>query len=85
MARYKLRFKKSVAKDLRNLPKNDVRIILARIDALADEPRAVGCKKLSGQEFYRVRQGVCRIVYEIVDEQLVVHIIKVAHRSRSYS
>jgi mRNA interferase RelE/StbE len=84
MARYKLLFKKSVAKDLRSLPKNAVRKILARLDTLADEPRAVGCKKLSDQEFYRVRQGVYRIIYEIIDDQLVVHIIKVAHRSKSY-
>jgi len=84
MARYKLLFKKSVAKDLRSLPKNDVLNILERIDALSEEPRAVDCKKLSGQEFYRVRQGVYRIIYEIVDDQLVVHVIKVTHRSRSY-
>ena len=84
MARYKLLFKKSVAKDLRSLPKSAVRNILARLDTLADEPRAVDCKKLSDQEFYRVRQGVYRIIYEIIDDQLVVHIIKVAHRSKSY-
>ena len=84
MAKYKLLFKKSVAKDLRNLPENDVRKILRRIDALAEDPRGSGSKKLSGQEYYRVRQGVYRIIYEILDEQLIVHLIKVAHRSRSY-
>jgi mRNA interferase RelE/StbE len=83
MAKYKLLFKKSVAKDLRNLPKSDVRKILARINVSADEPRAAGCKKLSAQEFYRVRQGVYRIIYEVIDDKLVVHIIKVAHRSKS--
>ena len=83
MARYKLLFKKSVAKDLRSLPKSDVRKILARIRALFAGPRAVGCKKLSGQEFYRVRQGVYRIIYEIIEDKLIVHIIKIAHRSKS--
>jgi len=84
MARYKLLFKKSVAKDLRALPKKDVRNILRRIEALAEQPRAAGCKKLSAREFYRVRQGVYRIIYEILDGQLIVHIIKVAHRSKVY-
>jgi mRNA interferase RelE/StbE len=84
MAKYKLAFKKSVAKDLRSLLKYDVQKILERIDALSINPRAVGCKKLSGQEFYRVRQGVYRIIYEIIDDQLIVHIIRVGHRSRSY-
>lgn len=85
MAKYKLVFKRSVAKDLKSLPKNDVRKIIARIHVLADEPRASGCKKLSGQEVYRVRQGVYRIIYEIIDDQLIVQVIKVAHRSKSYN
>ena len=84
MAKYKFLFKKSVAKDLRSLPKSDVQKILGRIDALAEDPRGSGSKKLSGQEYYRVRQGVYRIIYEILDEQVIIHVIKVAHRSQSY-
>jgi mRNA interferase RelE/StbE len=84
MAKYRLLFKKSVAKDLRSLPKSDVQKILERIDALAEDPRGSGSKKLSGQEYCRVRQGVYRIIYEILDEQVIIHVIKVAHRSRSY-
>ena len=84
MAKYKLLFKKSVARDLRSLPNADVQKIMGRINALAEDPRAVGCKKLSGNEFYRVRQGVYRIIYEIRAGELVVHIIKIAHRPESY-
>lgn len=84
MAKYRLLFKKSVAKDLRSLPKSDVQKILERMDALAEDPRGSGSKKLSGQEYCRVRQGVYRIIYEILDEQVIIHVIKVAHRSRSY-
>lgn len=84
MAKYKLLFKKSVSKDLRSLPKPDVRKILQKIDALSEDPRAAGSKKLSGQEYFRVRQGAYRIIYEILDDQFIVHVIKVAHRSRSY-
>lgn len=84
MAKYKLLVKKSVSKDLRSLPKLDVRKILQRIDALAEDPRPSGSKKLTGQEFYRIRQGAYRIVYEILDGQLIVHVIKVAQRSSSY-
>ncbi len=84
MARYKLFFKKSVAKDLRTLPAKDVRKILQRIEELTQNPRGAGSKKLSAKDFYRVRQGVYRILYEIVDEQLIIQVIKVAHRSKSY-
>ena len=42
MARYELRVKPSVAKDLRGVPRVDVRRILARIEALCDDPRPPG-------------------------------------------
>ena len=84
MASYELVFKKSVAKDLRELPKADVKRILQRIRSLADVPRPPGCERLSGQERYRLRQGVYRIVYEIDDEVLIVLIVKIGHRGDVY-
>lgn len=84
MAKYKITFKKSVAKDLRNLPKADVKRILNRFDSLAENPRGEGCIRLSGQECYRVRLGLYRIIYEVRDEELIVQVVKVAHRSSVY-
>ena len=84
MGRYSLRFRTSVAKDLRAIPKQDVRRILNRIERLAEDPRPPGCEKLSGEEKYRVRQGLYRILYEIVDSELVVTVVKVAHRRHAY-
>jgi len=84
MASYRLTFKKSVTKDFRSLPKNKVARILQRIEALADDPRPMGSEKLSGQERFRVRQGVFRIVYEIQDEELVIVVVKVGHRREVY-
>jgi mRNA interferase RelE/StbE len=83
-ARYELRVRPSVAKDLRGLPKADVERILARMAALRDDPRAPGCEKLSGAELYRVRQGAYRIVYEIQDACIVVEVIRVGHRREVY-
>ena len=84
MVKYKITFKKSVTKDFRVIPNKDVIKILQRIESLAENPRAEGCIKLSGQESYRVRQGLYRIVYEIRDKVLVVNVIKVSHRSNVY-
>jgi len=81
MARYELRVRPSVAKDLRGIPKADVKRILTRMQGLREDPRAPGCEKLGGAELYRVRQGVWRIVYEIHDEWIVVEVIRVGHRS----
>lgn len=84
MASYELVFRKSVAKDLRVFPRQDVKRIMERVRSLSDDPRPVGCEKLSGQERYRVRQGVYRIIYEIEDDRLTVLIIKVGHRRDVY-
>lgn len=80
MARYELRFKNSVAKDLRTLPKSDVAKVLERIDALRADPRPPGSEKLSAQERYRIRQGSYRILYEIEDQEVIVTVVKVGHR-----
>ncbi len=85
MASYKLTFKKSVAKDLRPTPKRDLTRILKRIETLTQNPRPEGCEKLSGQERYRVRHGVYRIIYEIFDRELVVMVVKVGRRQAVYA
>lgn len=84
MANYSLAFKKSVAKDLRNIPNKDVKRLLKCIETLCENPRADGCIKLSGQERYRIRQGAYRVIYEIQDSELIILVVKVAHRSDAY-
>ena len=84
MAEYKLFFKKSVQKDFNTIPKNDLRRILNRIEALTKDPRPPGCEKLTGQERYRLRQGRYRIVYSVQDDELTVWVVKVVHRKQIY-
>ncbi len=84
MARYELRFKASVAKDLRGIAKEDVRRILARAESLRDDPYPPGSEKLSGQAYYRIRQGVYRIVYGVDDLSVIVEVVKVGHRREVY-
>ena len=84
MASYKLLFKKSVAKDLRPIPEQDVARILRCVEALRENPRPPGCEKLSDHERYRIRQGVYRIIYEISDRALVVTVVKIGHRGDVY-
>lgn len=84
MARYELRVRPSVAKDLRGIPKADVKRILTRIETLRDDPRGPGSEKLSGAELYRIRQGIYRIVYEVHDAWITVEVIRVGHRGEVY-
>ena len=80
MEKYELQFKRSVAKDLRGIPKPDVARILEHISALSNEPRPPGSEKLTGEDRYRIRQGVYRIIYEIADAALIVTVVKAGHR-----
>ncbi|MHB1505911.1 MAG: type II toxin-antitoxin system RelE family toxin [Sulfobacillus sp.] len=84
MAPYRILFKSSVAKDLSGIPRPQVLAILERIQALAQDPRPRGCEKLSGLARYRLRQGSYRIIYEISDDEVVVLVVKVGHRSHVY-
>ena len=85
MARYRILIKASAAKEIEDIPnRKDRRRIVQRIRSLEEEPRPPGSQKLSGQERYRVRQGVYRIVYSIRDESLVVQVVKVGHRRDVY-
>jgi mRNA interferase RelE/StbE len=84
MAEYEIYFKESVWKELKKVPKNDLKKILARIEKLGHDLRPMGCEKLTGLELYRVRQGNYRIVYSIQDNELTVWDIRVGHRKNVY-
>ncbi len=84
MGSYSLRVKKSAEKELRALPKPDLKRVVRRIGALADDPRPRDCRKLSGEERYRIRQGDWRVVYGTDEERRLVEIVKIGHRKDIY-
>ena len=84
MARYRIVIRKSVAKDLDRIPKRDTRRIVSAIRALSESPRPTQSKKLSGEDKYRLRCGVYRVLYEISDDQLIVCVVRVRHRKDVY-
>jgi mRNA interferase RelE/StbE len=84
MASYSVDFSASVRKDFRKIPEADADRILRTIQDLAVTPRPPGSKKLKGEELYRIRIGMYRVVYEIEDQRLVVFIVRVKHRKEAY-
>jgi mRNA interferase RelE/StbE len=85
VARYKVQIKPSAVREIETIAQiKQRRRIVARIQALAEDPRPRGCEKLSGVDRYRVRQGVYRIVYSIEDKDLIVYVVKVGHRGSVY-
>jgi len=82
---YTLLYKKSVEKDLRKLPNNIRLTIIEKIKSLSVDPVPQGSTKLKGQEaLYRIRHSNYRVIYEIVNNKLVIIVIKVAHRKEVY-
>jgi len=84
MEPYRVIVRQSVSKDLKKIPKKDVKRILSVIKTLATNPRPSQSKKLSGQERYRLRQGNYRILYSIEDGRLIVCVVKVGDRRDVY-
>ena len=84
MASYRLLIKPSAVKELEAVPRRDRRRLAMRMRDLAEQPRPPGAEKLSGHDLYRVRQGNYRVLYEIVDRDLTVTVIKIGHRRDVY-
>lgn len=84
MARYSVQIKRSAARELEAVPLKDRRRIVRRIQDLASEPRPPGCEKLSGEDKYRLRQGNYRILYEIIDQDLIVTVVRIGDRRDVY-
>lgn len=82
---WQIEIKRSARKALLSLPSMMQRRLGERIDALADEPRPPGARKLAGSDIqYRIRVGDYRILYEIHDNRLVINVIKIGHRREVY-
>jgi mRNA interferase RelE/StbE len=86
VASYRVLIKPSAAKEIEAVDQERERQrIVAKILALADEPRPVGCERLVGEsDRYRIRVGRYRILYSIADDHLLVLVVRVAHRKDVY-
>ncbi len=71
-------------KQILNLDKKVIPLIKSAISDLADNPRPFGYKKLKGEEAYRIRVGVYRIIYEIDNNRIIVTVVSVGHRKEIY-
>ncbi|WP_232285520.1 type II toxin-antitoxin system RelE family toxin [Saccharomonospora marina] len=61
------------------------RRVLAAIDALGEEPRPPGCRKLIGADAWHIRAAKdWRIVYVIQDHVLLVTVVDAGHRRKIY-
>jgi mRNA interferase RelE/StbE len=85
MASYRIEITASAEKQLARLPDADKLRVARKIVELAAVPRPLGCRQLRGQEgVYRIRVGVCRVIYSIEERRIVVVVLKIGHRKDVY-
>lgn len=85
--KYDLLILPGAERDCDRLPKKDYRLCRAKILQLALNPRPPGCKKLVGEDGFRIRSGDYRILYRIEDsnKQVFIYRIKrIKHRREVY-
>lgn len=82
---YELFFAEVVKKQQKAIPGKDLERIRPLVLALAENPRPLKCKKLSGSDrAYRIRQGVWRILYEVDDVKKQIIVYGILHRREAY-
>ncbi len=81
---YSIRIKRSAAKELARIPRQDRPRIVHAIDGLGVNPLKGSSLKGETRGLRRVRVGDYRIVYEVLDDALLVLVVRVAHRREVY-
>ena len=81
---FSIRIKKSAARELKRLARPDRIRIVAAIDRLAEIPRLGAALKGDLRGLRRLRVGDHRVVYEVQDDELVVLVVRAAHRREAY-
>ncbi|HEX9581143.1 MAG TPA: type II toxin-antitoxin system RelE/ParE family toxin [Gemmatimonadales bacterium] len=84
-AEYTVTFTRSARRELEALDPTLVTRLVRRIEALATTPRPSGCRKLRGSNnLWRIRVGDYRVIYTVSDDERLVDVRVVRHRSAAY-
>jgi len=85
VSEYRVEIARRAIKSIARLSLKEQLRIRAAIDLLAQQPRPPGCVALAGEDsVYRVRVGDYRILYQVIDKKLVIHVVRVGHRRDVY-
>jgi mRNA interferase RelE/StbE len=85
--KYAFRWRERAVRQLRDIPQSAALTILRALTPLGDDPRRADAdiKKLEGHDNrYRLRVGDYRVIYEIIDGQLIILVVGVGHRREIY-
>lgn len=85
-ARYALKFTGSAVRDLERIDVPFQKIIKEKLLILASNPPALAnnITRLTNTEYYRLRVGSYRVVFEKREKELIILIVRIGHRSEVY-
>lgn len=83
---YKIILSKSANKFLENVENELFNRIIIKLEKLKENPFPSDCKRIEGhkEKIFRVRVGDYRILYEVLNEEVIIEVIKIDKRSRVY-
>jgi mRNA interferase RelE/StbE len=84
---YEVKFSKESVKYIKKLDKPTASRIINAIESMRENPKehpqSKELKGYSGQ-FYRLRIGNLRVIYEIVENRILINVVKVGSRGDIY-
>jgi mRNA interferase RelE/StbE len=82
---WKLEFSRDAAKALLRMPRDQSRLVRAKLDELCADPHAArNVRRLTNQPSFRMRIGDWRVIYLLIDDRIVIHVIRIAARGSAY-
>lgn len=84
MNKYRVKFAKSVQKELKKVPTKTALRLVKAIDKLSSNPRVGNVRPMVGSSTWRLRVGDYRVIYDIHENELVILVIRVRHRKDAY-
>lgn len=82
--KYKLEYKKQLKKIFIKLDNVVFERIKTTLEKLSTNPFPQGCKKLKGRDGFRVRVGDYRILYKVEENDKIIYVLDIGHRSDIY-
>jgi len=80
---YQVIWSETASRELGKLDRSVAKRILDRVDDLRQVPQR-RLRRLVGAPYYRLRVGDYRVIVELVEDKLLVLVLKVGHRKAVY-
>jgi len=82
---YRIEWKRSAERELRNIDPKQISRIINAVDSLTGDPFPYGYRKMRGsKQDYRIRVGDYRVIYKVDISAKILVVYRVRHRREVY-